>query len=191
MKNIDLLIKKFKEFREELNKNVVAPMTMQMSEAEKAEAGPNPKVMSVKKPISPKDVSDAGPASFKVDVPKPNKGATSSRHPMSKDEIGQDMMAMSEALKFDNNKQWKLDKGEGTNREADPQRDDDPRGTIRMVKDEHPTAHNTEKFSVMSPAPQKTLKIGKADECAECNSAPCKCGNDENKAPGKHSGYGF
>lgn len=84
MNNIDQLIEKFREFKEELNKS--------------AAAGPNPKVLSVKKPISPKDVGDAGPASFKVDVKKPNKGVSSERHPMS------------ETLKFENNQQWKLDK---------------------------------------------------------------------------------
>ncbi len=95
-------------------KNVVAPMNM----AEKAEAGSNPKVMSVKKPLAPKDVEDAGPASFKITVPKGNKGVTSERHPMSEDGIkkmnspaGQDMMAMSEdVIKFDKNGQWRMEK---------------------------------------------------------------------------------
>ncbi|CAM6003860.1 unnamed protein product [Sphagnum balticum] len=89
---------------------------MYRSEAEKAEAGPNPKVMSVKKPLAPKHVEDAGPASFKVSVPKDNKAATSPRHPMGEEAkkcgpAGEDMMAMSEeTIKADHNGQWRIEK---------------------------------------------------------------------------------
>lgn len=231
---------------------------------QKAEAGPNPKVMSTKKPLKPSDVSDAGPSSFKINVSKDNKGATTERHPVNKDEMcGQDMMAMSEdrvkgvhvgsnpaqpgrskmglmnrigatdkakqeakdnlkdmkrikpkltkheeVIKFQNNKQWSLDKSafkdlqhkieheghskdsaaaitasigrksigekameerskearknEGVNSQSNPDMADmeDPRGNVRMVKDEHPVNENKEKFKVM---PMTTEKPEKAE----------------------------
>jgi hypothetical protein len=85
---IDELINKFKEFKEELNKNVNTSYAAPPNAADtmKAEAGSNPKVMTVKKPLKPKDVEDAGPASFKVTVPKDNKGVMSERHPVDKAE---------------------------------------------------------------------------------------------------------
>jgi len=123
---IDELMQKFKEFKEELNKNVNCstvpnPTTgtsggeggMYRSEVAKAEAGKDPKIMHTKKPLKPKDVENVGASGFKITVPKDNKGVTTSRHPMSKMGDGDDMMAMSEeVIKFDKNGQWKMEKAD-------------------------------------------------------------------------------
>ena len=152
MAKIDELIEKFKEFKEELNKGVNASYSAQPNAttgtsggeggmyrseqmAEKAEAGFDPKVVSVKKPIGSKDVFDSGKTDFGVSVAKPNKGVQSARHPMhskvAKGDPIMDSMAMSEeVIKFDKNGQWSLDK-------VDPQENVNiahPQGKAKMMK---------------------------------------------------------
>jgi hypothetical protein len=128
MSKVDELIAKFKQFKEELNKGVncsyqtatTSPPTNATTGTSggenstyKAEAGPNPLVISTTKPLAPKHVEDKGVTTFKVNTPPHIKGAMSQRHPMGKGEIDQDMMAMSEeVIKFDKNGQWSMSKAD-------------------------------------------------------------------------------
>jgi hypothetical protein len=158
MKTLDALIEKFKEVKESLNKNVnmsygtgnpnmstnekASPPDMQMSEVTKAEAGPNPRVMTASKPISTKDVKDSGPAGFAVTPAKGTRMSVNEIKPVNKMEGGFQMGAPAkvgrvhkiplnkeEEMEMSENGQWKLNKmggmlqankSEGTNRESSP-----------------------------------------------------------------------
>jgi hypothetical protein len=137
MTKVDELIKKFQEFKEELNKNGVNMSCTSMpnattgtsggeggmyrSEVDKAEATKDAKVISTNKLIKPSQVEDQGASNFKIKSPKGTKISGGSRHPMTQDvpqlrqsevdKCGEDMMAMSEdVIKFEKNGQWSLNK---------------------------------------------------------------------------------
>ena len=103
---IDELISRFKEFKEELNKNINASYSgapnavAPGATTAKAEATKDAKVMPANKIIKPSNVKDVGAANFTLALPKGIAGKSHPRHPMSSKEV----------LKTDKNGQWSLDK---------------------------------------------------------------------------------
>ena len=224
---IDKLIEKFKEVKEDLNKNMNASYATAPNATTGTSGGQGGMYRSERyeaEKIEPKDKVDknvVAPMAMQMAEAEAKKSA-----------MAQDAMMMAEAqkkeatakaewqksvatedhefLKFDTNGQWHLKKSyDGANRQANPKlkMSDMGTGKHRMVKQEgtneeaNPTQpHNKAHFDVMPMITEKESKkekvaglpyngedkkVHKDEECAKCKHAPCKCGNDENKAPGR------
>jgi hypothetical protein len=207
---VDQLIEKFKELKEELNKNVnCAPGTMPngttgtsggeggMYRSEEAKKNGDPMLDA----MAMSEVTWCKCDKEKGDNPK---------CPMHKP------LKKSEKMKMSKNGQWSLDKvdpqenvniphpqgkakmangvnkDEGTNRKvADPEVEADPRGHVHMVKEDKVMPMASEKESKKAnvsglPYSGKDKEVHKGEQ--QGNNAK---GFDENKAPGRHAGFGY
>jgi len=189
MSKVDELIAKFKEFKEELNKNINMSYSPSPNEVGKAEAGKNPKIMTSQKPIRPQDVSDKGASAFAIETPKDNKTAVSSRHPMSKDGGGMDMVAMSEKCEIAKNGQWKLDKVDPDENVNIPH----PQGKAKMavgINKEESKKDGTNQR--LANPPESAVHDGRGKvHMVKGEKVLLGTGtNDENTGPGRNSGHG-
>ena len=221
---VDQLIEKFKEFKEELSKGVnessvptgngdmakmvrAPPVEPDHSPAvmtSKSDCGMDMMAMSEKEKLTlhkngqwSLDKSAFKKLQHKIEEEghsKESAGAITAS--IGRKAIGE--KAMEERSKAGMKKEES--KKDGTNqRIANPPEGalTDGRGKVHMVKDEHPTAHNTEEFKVMpmtsekdskkakvkgEPYNGKDVKKGDHGKPVQGNEAR---GNDENKAPGR------
>lgn len=194
MTKIDQLIEKFKEFKEELNKNMNGAMNpgMHKPNATTGTSGGQGGMY--------KDLDGAGGGQdmqmikfdkngqWKLDKVDPQENINIP-HPQGKAKMANGVNKGDSYLSTD-----------GKNREANPKlraSDLGPGGKVHMVKDEgtneesNPTKpHNKEKFKVMDPVKEKEEKhaattglpysgkdkdVKKGEECPKCHADPCKC----------------